>query len=193
MRNDLESTQTPAAEPVPDTQHDWISHLEKYSPLELEEMVNWLEITKKLPLYEYYQLFPIVTPEKLNREQLFAYSLTDKYLIDQKQLLMIMTGKGGTGKSFTIFSISELINKAARNLTNNELAVGVKRCAPTAKAAYLVIGDTVHYTFNIPVVKTTTKIMPLVGEQLQILQDSFKGSNQINIIQYNEFFFNFLI
>ena len=185
MRNDLQSTQTPAAEPVPDTQHDWNSHLANYSPLELEEMENWLEKTKRLPLHHFYQHFPIVTPDKLNREQLFAYMLTDKYLVDRKQLLMIMTGKGGTGKSFTIFSISELINKAARTLTNNELSIGVKRCAPTAKAAYLVIGDTVHYVFNIPVVKTTTKLIPLAGEQLQLLQESLKG-NYLDYIYLNK-------
>jgi hypothetical protein len=71
--------------------------------------------------------------------------------------------------------MSETINIAARQKTLNQLSIGVKRCASTAKAAFLIAGETVHSLFCIPVTNTKNKILKLNNEKLQILQDTFKS------------------
>lgn len=49
---------------------------------------------------------------------------------------MIINGSAGTGKSFTIFALSHLLKDQ------------VKRSAPTAKAAFIIKGQTIHSRFN---------------------------------------------
>jgi Tfp pilus assembly pilus retraction ATPase PilT len=51
---------------------------------------------------------PQVDSSQLNEMQLFAYKLVKYFLENNEQLLMILNGAGGTGKSFTIAAISGL-------------------------------------------------------------------------------------
>ncbi|RNA16738.1 ATP-dependent DNA helicase pif1 [Brachionus plicatilis] len=64
--------------------------------------------------------------------QRFAYEIIYLHLTESKQLLMILFGTAGTGKSFTIFAISGILSSI------------LKRCAPTAKAAFIKSGETIH-------------------------------------------------
>ncbi|RNA33424.1 ATP-dependent DNA helicase PIF1, partial [Brachionus plicatilis] len=78
----------------------------------------------------------------------------------------------GTGKTYTIYAISKLLKES------------VQRCAPTAKAAYLIHGETVHSLF---IIKTDQKSysLPLKSKNLQKLQDRFKGVTHIIIDEYS--------
>ena len=80
---------------------------------------------------------PNVDYTELNEMQLFVYNLIKHFTRNKDQLLMIVNGAGGTGKSFTIFAISKLLKKQ------------LKRSAPTAKAAFLIKGETIHSQFRI--------------------------------------------
>jgi type I site-specific restriction endonuclease len=82
-------------------------------------------------------LIPSVEFTQLNDKQLFVYNLIKHFIENEEQLLMIVNGAGGTGKTFTIFAITKLLKKK------------VKRSAPTAKAAFLIKGETLHSQFRI--------------------------------------------
>ncbi|RNA03729.1 hypothetical protein BpHYR1_035277, partial [Brachionus plicatilis] len=49
---------------------------------------------------------PYVEKDQLNEMRRFAYEIIYLHLTESKQLLMILIGTAGTGKSFTIFAIS---------------------------------------------------------------------------------------
>jgi hypothetical protein len=75
----------------------------------------------------------------LNTMQRFAYDLVEMYKTKKEQLLIIINGTAGTGKSYLISSKAALIDKCH------------VRCAPTAKAAFLIKGSTIHSVFHIAV------------------------------------------
>lgn len=106
---------------------------------------------------------PQVDSSQLNEMQLFAYKLVKYFLEKNEQLLMILNGAGGTGKSFTIAAISGLLQNH------------VKRSAPTAKAAFLIKGETLHSQFRIHCNSKGESYIPLSGAQLSNLQDDFKS------------------
>jgi hypothetical protein len=51
----------------------------------------------------------------------------------------------------------------------------LKRCAPTAKAAFLIKGQTLHSLFRIHCSKKADYYQPLSGLQLNLFQHEFKG------------------
>ncbi len=78
---------------------------------------------------------PGVNPEDLNRLQLFTYKLIEEFKKKNEQILMILLGTAGTGKSFTVAALTKLY-------------LGIlKRACPTAKAAFLIIGNYHTYIF----------------------------------------------
>ena len=137
-------------------------------------MRNWIDTQKKTYLDVNDDNLTTVNPLKLNKIQRFAYNLIEKFKKEEKQLLLIINGTAGTGKSFLISSISGLLYKIH------------KRCAPTAKAAFLIKGSTIHSTFFIPVNKKEKDDFPdLSGEQLQTLQNTFKDCHYLIIDEYS--------
>ena len=80
---------------------------------------------------------PNIDHTNLNEMQLFVYKIINYFVENNDQLLMIVNGAGGTGKSFLIFAITKLLRKQ------------LKRSAPTAKAAFLIKGETLHSQFRI--------------------------------------------
>lgn len=71
---------------------------------------------------------------------------------------MVLIGTAGTGKSFTIFAFSTFLDKTLRC------------CAPTARAAYIIRGETIHSLFSIQVDNETQNIS---SEKLSLLQEEF--------------------
>ena len=94
-------------------------------------MKDWItaqKVINKESIEESDEELPDVSPEELNRLQLFTYKLIDEFKQKNEQLLMIFLGTAGTGKSFTVAAI-------------NKLYLGIiKRACPTAKAAFLITG-----------------------------------------------------
>ena len=74
-----------------DSHYNWMSHKEKYSDIELVEMIGWIErqiINAKDNLPE--SNCPIVLPKQLNQHQLFAFNIVKEYLIAGKQLFLLL-------------------------------------------------------------------------------------------------------
>ncbi len=114
-----------------DKDFDWIKSRQDYSTPILDLMKDW--ISKQKTLYqesteETEDDLPDVSPEELNRLQLFSYNIIDEFKKKNEQLLMILLGTAGTGKSFTVAAITKLY-----------LGI-IKRACPTAKAAFLIKG-----------------------------------------------------
>jgi hypothetical protein len=87
---------------------------------------------------------------------------------------MIMLGTAGTGKSFTVAAISKLKANA------------IIRACPTAKAAFLIHGETLHSTFDIPVTANENEnFLPLEGKRKGDLEATFKDINFIIIDEFS--------
>ncbi|KAF6741353.1 hypothetical protein DFP72DRAFT_761254, partial [Ephemerocybe angulata] len=81
----------------------------------------------------------------LNTRQSIAYHIISNHFIerfvlknpDTKPLIMLMTGPGGTGKTYTVNAVSEVL-KAYRH------GHAIRYLAPTGSAAALINGMTIH-------------------------------------------------
>ncbi len=83
---------------------------------------------------------------------------------------MILLGTAGTGKSFTINALSTYLGKH------------LKRAAPTAKAAFIIKGETLHSLLNIRVTKKSrATVDELKGRSFRLLLDKY-------LLKFNERF-----
>ncbi len=120
---------------VADKNYDFLSHRNKYTKQQLEKIENqFIKVQKDLAgdENENENETPAVEREQLNKMQKFAFDLVNEKQRLKEQLLMIINGSAGTGKSFTIFSLSHMLKHK------------LKRSAPTAKAAFIIKGQTIH-------------------------------------------------
>jgi len=76
---------------------------------------------------------------------------------------MILTGTAGSGKSFTVYAISTFLNGI------------IKRAAPTAKAAFLIKGETLHALLDLN--NKSSDICRLKVKSYRGLNKDFKTSN----------------
>ncbi len=158
-----------------DNSFDWLENSKTYTNEQINDMRNWVN-SKKIMAQDIGNddQLEIVNFNQLNRLQKFCYKIIQCYNEKNKQLFMIINGTAGTGKSFTIAAIS--------NLIGNRL----KRAAPTAKAAFIIKGETIHSTFSISVTKKETDInVDLKGERLSELQEKFRNVSHIIIDEYS--------
>ena len=86
---------------------------------------------------------------------------------------MIKIGTAWTCKSFTVSAISHYLKNS------------LKRTAPTAKAAFIINGDTIHSLFNIPVSNRKNYLENLTGDSLSKLQDQFQSIKFIIIDEFS--------
>ncbi len=115
-----------------DRNFDWTKSRENYSQEQLYKMKDWIQKNKELAkdmISEDIVELPDVNPDQLNRLQHFTYKLVEVYKNKKEQLLMILLGTAGTGKSYTVAALTKLY-------------LGIlKRACPTAKAAFLISGE----------------------------------------------------
>jgi ATP-dependent DNA helicase PIF1 len=157
-----------------DTNHDWFAHALKYSHEELQKMPTWVNDQKALENDSNSdQIISMVNVETLNVMQRFAFNLVKHFHDTNKQLLCIINGTAGTGKSYLINSLVQIYNE--KHL----------RCAPTAKAAFIIRGETLHSTVFLPVSKNQTTLDDLSGDRLSLIQDKFKNIKLVIIDEYS--------
>ena len=148
---------------IPDNNYNWLQSRNDYSNEEILNMDGFLEREKlKHITIENRNSPPLDTYNQLNSQQQFAYFIVDEYNKSKKQLFLTILGQGGVGKSHTVYAISHLLNGH------------VKRCAPTAKAAFLIKGETIHSLLHIPIInsKNMIELNPTLLAELQL---KFKG------------------
>ena len=115
------------------------------------------------------------TPTQLNLKHSVAFGLFRRHILNVKvhgqdnvqQLLLNISGSAGTDKSF-------LLNTVKRSVKEELGRDGfVQAAAPSGTAAYLINGKTLHSLFYLPV--GTSKCLPLHGERLKGMQDTFSN------------------
>ena len=151
---------------------DWQIDKYKYPQHIIGKMPSWLKSQKDtfsvaLPLQN-------IDTANFSDMQANAYNIVKAHSeqhFPKDPLLMIVNGVAGTGKSY-------LIN-AIRNLLRTSCAV----TATTGKAAYNINGCTIHSLLKLPVGSRGNK--QLTGQALMRLQNNLKAINYIIIDEYS--------
>ena len=121
---------------------------------------------------------------QLNLKQREAYDVVTQWVTKKlecpnccESLFLNISGRAGCGKSFWLKKVKKFIEFHARD--NEQF---IKVAAPTANAAFIVEGTTLHSLFKIPPKLSKDKEMKeLRGENLRKLQDEFRGTELIVI------------
>ncbi len=95
-------------EALKDKNYDWKQVRNKYTLEQLESMKTWLNETKNNDPNNYNNQESYTDFQKLNKMQRFTYDIVKQYKEEDKQLLMILLGTAGTGKSFTVSALTKL-------------------------------------------------------------------------------------
>jgi ATP-dependent exoDNAse (exonuclease V) alpha subunit len=160
---------------TPNDNIHWENIKKKYTRRQLNDMPNWIveqrEIDNDIIENNNNQAINL---NNLNTIQKFTYNLVDKFHKENKQLLMILLGTAGTGKSFTVSALSQLKNNI------------LKRASPTGKAAFLINGETLHSLFNIKVVENENEsFLELENNELANLQKDFENIEFLIIDEFS--------
>lgn len=121
-------------------EHDWHTNTYSYTHQQLSEMPSWISVNSKTYVNE-VQNYDVNISTFSNMQSL-AYNIVRDHFnspLPRSPLLLIINGFAGTGKSY-------LIN-ALRNLLQQSCAV----TATTGKASFNISGVTIHSLLNLPV------------------------------------------
>lgn len=115
----------------------------KYTIQEIGDMPHWINMQKNSNTLKNDPTPNPVDIKKFNDAQLVAYQIVQEHFTcisdNKEQLLMIITGLGGSGKSFVIQALSNLLNKKCRV------------CAYFGIAAFNIKGYTLHSLLQLPI------------------------------------------
>ena len=111
--------------------------------------------------------------EKFNNGQMVAYQIVrDHFLSESKeQLLMIITGQGGSGKSYVIQALNHFLNRQC------------KVCAFFGIAAFNIKGRTLHSLLQLPIRGKNNG--PLKSSALAKLQHDLNGVKYLIIDEFS--------
>ena len=143
---------------------DWTAAAKQYD--NLKEMPSF--VVQQRQLDEHISAKKVsVNPSKLQGKQLEAFNVVKGHCSSQDQQppwKMIVSGTAGTGKSYLIWCLQELL--------------GDQLCmmAPTGAAAYNVHGHTLHSLLSIPV---RGDLRDLEGQRLHTLQETLASVRYI--------------
>ena len=143
-------------------------------------MKNWINEQKR----ETCNLINTVTRPRIDIShfkvaQEFAYSILEKHVNDPnaKQLLMRVEGVAGTGKSHLLNACCNLLDDYAPNVKDFYIVA-----APTGRAAYNVLGTTMHSAFILGLKDKDFK--DLANESLRNFQEKLKNCMYIFIEEF---------
>ena len=112
----------------------------KYTIQEIGDMPHWINMQKNSNTLRNNPTPNPVDIKKFNNAQMVAYQIVhDRFTCiseSKEQLLMIITGQGGSGKSFVIQALSNLLDNKWR------------LCAYFGIAAFNIEGYTLHFFFT---------------------------------------------
>ena len=120
---------------------NWHLDSANYSEQQIQEMPTWMKNNKEE--YTIGEQYEVVDINSFSEMQKLAYDIVKSHFDDtsseRESLCPIINGVAGTGKSY-------LIN-AIRNLLQSKCAV----TATTGKAAYNIRGVTIHSLLKLPI------------------------------------------
>ena len=171
----LSDLRTPfhTSEQTSEFRHDWHLDSANYSEQQIHEMPTWIKTNKEDFILD--EPCDVVDVNSFSGMQKLAFDLVKSHFHDassQKEpLCLIINGVAGTGKSY-------LIN-AIKNLLKSKCAI----TATTGKAAYNIRGVTVHSLLKLPIGSRGNK--DLTGQGLCRLQDNLNDIEYIIIDEYS--------
>jgi ATP-dependent DNA helicase PIF1 len=136
-------------------------------------LLSWIKDTKQTAVLPAPRSSPINTSSFLVMQQK-AYTLVHKHTFKSKQsqqLLMVVLGTAGTGKSFLINAIRQLFGE-------HDCSYNLKITAPTRIAAANIQGSTIYSL--IPLLQET-----ITGHRLHALQIMIKNIKLLVIDEYS--------
>ena len=161
------------SEQTPESTYDWHLDRANYSEQQIQEMPTWIKTNKDE--YTIDEQYDVVDINSFSEMQKLAYNIVKSHFDDtsseKEPLCLIINGVAGTGKSY-------LIN-AIRNLLQSKCAVA----ATTGKAAFNIRGVTVHSLLKLPIGSRGNK--DLTGQSLCRLQESVDNIGYIIIDEYS--------
>jgi DNA replication protein DnaC len=161
------------SEQTPESTYDWHLDRANYSEQQIHEMPTWIKTNKEE--YTVDEQYDVVNKNSFSEMQKLAYDIVKSHFDDtsseREPLGLVINGVAGTGKSY-------LIN-AIRNLLQSKCAV----TATTGKAAYNIRGVTVHSLLKLPIGSRGNK--DLTGQSLCRLQESLNEIDYIIIDEYS--------
>ena len=159
----------------PSVLHNWQQDRAQYTEQEIGEMPTWVKTQKDQAADNNTDNFELVDVNSLSQMQKLAYDIVNNHFentsVDKDPLCLIIIGVAGTGKSY-------LIN-ALRNLLQNSCAV----TGTTGKASYNIRGVTIHSLLKLPVGPRGNN--DLKGEALSRLQLNLQQIDYILIDEYS--------
>ena len=158
------------------TTSSFIQDRASYTEQQIAEMPKWLATIKEnANSVDFVQRYVHIDITTLNSMQNLAYSIVRSHFEnqdqDRKQLFLMIIGFAGTGKSYII--------NAIRNLLGNKCAV----TAPTGKASYNVKGSTLYSLLRLPVGSKACK--ELSGQSLIRLQTNLDNKEYLLIDEFS--------
>ena len=153
---------------------DWHLDSKKCTTQQIAEMPDWVKVTKNSYTISDRESCDTIDTSTFSEKQRLAYQTIlnhHKFVIPKEPLLLIIIGEGGSGKSF-------LIN-AVRNLLEKKCVV----TATTGKAAFNINGITIHSLLKLPISKISQK--DLSGSSLESLQQDLLPVDYIIIDEYS--------
>ena len=129
---------------------------------------------------EYYNLLG-----KLNTKQQEFHTHIMQQAFEDKQVMCVLHGGAGTGKSTVIQALSEglhrfLTSQPGQNPSLNKLLL----VAPTGKAAYNIKGQTIHRAFMIPA-NQNLEFKPLGFDSLNTARAKFHAINWVLLDEFS--------
>jgi DNA replication protein DnaC len=160
-------------EQTPESTHDWHQDRARYSEQQIQEIPTWIKTKKEDHII--HEQYEVVDINSFSEMQELAYNIVNTHInsasSDEEPLCLIVIGVAGTGKSY-------LIN-AIRNLLQAKCAV----TATTGKAAFNIRGITIHSLLKLPTGSRGKK--DLTGLSLCRLQENLNGVQYIIIDEYS--------
>ena len=156
---------------------NWQQDRTRYTEQQIGEMPTWIKNHKEQANYVNAQSHETILVNSFSEMQKLAYEIIKRHFENSRNsaekdpLCLIVTGGAGTGKSYLINGV--------RNLLQDKCAV----TATTAKASYNVKGVTIHSSLKLPVGPRGNK--DLTGQNLCRLRKSLSAIDYILIDEYS--------
>ena len=171
---ELNSSVSTSTMNTPDTPESyWESDCKNYTDEQIGNMPSWIS-TQKEQYNPQLTMENIIEIDTLNKEQHLAYTIVFDHFVqptENNPLLLIITGLAGSGKSYLIDAI--------KNLLQEKCTV----CAFFGVAAFNVKGKTLHSLLQLPI--NGRKSSDLKGLALNRLQDEMDGIRYLIIDEYS--------
>ena len=144
-----------------------------YTTEQIGDMPHWIDQQKNAIIQQTHATPVPIEINKMNYNQRVAFNIIKDHFLGSTndQIFMTLTGLGGSGKSFVIQAVTNLLNEQC------------KVCAYFGIAAFDIKGTTLHSLLQLPI--RGKKNGPLKSSALARLQGDLKGVKYLIIDEFS--------